>query len=428
MNLVSIIMVYMSVIVGLTTLWSAYHFPIILYGLRMRKRRARPELLPDGRLPFLSVLIPARDEERVLTRPHNIVESLLRADYPKDKLEVILAVSATQDRTLEVAREYERRHPGLIRVVEVEPRGKPWALNRALGLSRGEVIAVFDADDYVEPDALRVAVSRLITSGAAAVQGWVAPFESGKGLIARVTALEDRAWNYTIAEGRSALNLYTPFRGTNLFIWKWVLLKEGGWDAESLSEDAELGVRLYNRGYRVAYEPAAKSYEEPVSSLGVMFRQRIRWFRGTCEVALRYGRLLRRPTLKRLDAELATIYPILMALTFITYALVVLSYLFPDLTPPSPLNPLLGFTLFTLLGILPIGLVLVFALKPRSLKNLLWIPFIYGYWILLTAIANLALLHIVFRRPKEWYRTQKTGIPPPVAYSHQGSSLNLSRG
>ncbi|MER3602139.1 MAG: hypothetical protein C4339_05410 [Nitrososphaerota archaeon] len=415
MDLLSVIIIYMSVTVALTTLWSAYHFPIIIYGLRARKRRERPRLLTDEQLPSLSVLVPARDEERVLTRPKNIVESLLSADYPKEKLEVILAVSATQDRTLEIAKGYERKHPGLVKVVETEPRGKPWALNQALRHARGEVIAVYDADDYVEPEAPRIAVSRLVLSGASAVQGWVAPFEAKRGLIAKITALEDRAWNYTIAEGRSGLNLYMPFRGTNLYIWKSVLEKEGGWDAESLSEDAELGVRLYNKGHRVLYEPLARSYEEPVSSLGVMLRQRVRWFRGTCEVAIRYGRLLRRPSLKRLDAELATIYPILMALTFITYTLVALSYLLPGLTPPSPLNPLLGFTLFTLLGILPIGLVLVFALKPRSLKNLIWIPFIYGYWILLTAIANVALLHILLRRPKRWYRTAKLGLPPQLS-------------
>jgi len=64
----------------------------------------------------------------------------------------------------------------------------------------------------------------------------------------------------------------------------------------------------------------------------------------------------------------------------------------------------------TLVPLFILGIALVYVAKPWRLANLLWLPFIYAYWSLQTFLASCAFLQIVFRWPKKWKKTVKTGV------------------
>ena len=399
---------FVGVSLALMVAWSIYNLPVIARGLRGRMRAA-PMPTPS-QWPFITAIVPARDEEAVLTRKNNIIDSLVASDYPKDRLEVILAVTATKDRTLEVAQAYAKKYPGLVKVLPIpSPEGKPKALNEALKVSHGDVIAVFDADGYVAPDGLRNAVATLLFRDVAAVQGRILSLNTGQSVVARVVAMEEKGWDSMVMEGRDELGLFVPLRGTNFYIRREVLERIGGWDPQSLAEDADLSARLHEAGYRIVYQPESVLWQESPPRLSILIPQRVRWFRGYIETAFKFGRLVRKPTFRALDAEVVLTAPIIMSLAFMSYIIWVLSLVYPPLLPPLPLNPAWLSVLLTTLTLLPIGVSLAFKVKPPSARNLLYIPFIFAYWVLLTAIATYSLFLVMAKRPRIWIRTLKTG-------------------
>ena len=117
--------------------------------------------------PFLSVLIPCRNEVRSLGR---CLASVIASDYPEDRLEVLVVDGASTDGTRDVIAHWARSH-ARIRMVE-NPRGTtPAALNRGLAAARGEVIARLDAHAALTPTYLSRAVEYLETTGAHQVGG-----------------------------------------------------------------------------------------------------------------------------------------------------------------------------------------------------------------------------------------------------------------
>jgi len=75
--------------------------------------------------------------------------------------------------------------------------------------------------------------------------------------------------------------------------------------------------------------------------------------------------------------------------------------------------------LITMVPLFLIGVALIYVTKPRRVANLFWLPFIYAYWILQNVLAFYALLQIVFRRPKKWTKTVKTGTVTNSAWNER---------
>ena len=79
---------------------------------------------------------------------------------------------------------------------------------------------------------------------------------------------------------------------------------------------------------------------------------------------------------------------------------------------PIPVDSLLVTAVSSFLVtamLIVVGVGLVYVNKPHRLRSLLWLPFIYLYWMLQTFIAAYALFQIIFRRPRTWIKTAKTG-------------------
>jgi cellulose synthase/poly-beta-1,6-N-acetylglucosamine synthase-like glycosyltransferase len=118
----------------------------------------------------ISLLVPARHEERVL---EDTLEAMCRLDHPC--FEVIVIVGHDDPATTAVARAVERRHPDVVRVVVDHhwPKSKPKALNTGLPHCRGTLVGIFDAEDEVHSQLLRVVDAAFSTTDADVVQGGV---------------------------------------------------------------------------------------------------------------------------------------------------------------------------------------------------------------------------------------------------------------
>lgn len=392
--------------------WAVYNFPAILIGVnQIRRKNADEELWEDytvESLPFFSLIVPMKNEEKVAGR---ILRSLMKIDYPSDRYEVIVVEDCSVDETWNVCKQFETKYPKRIRCFHRNfSKGKPSALNYGLKFARGEIIGVFDADNLVKPDVLRRTAKYFENQEVAAVQGLLSSINPEENMVTKLIHYETVLQYHALLSGKDKLGLFVHFSGTCLFIRRKVLVEVGGWRDEELSEDLELSARLAEKGHFVKFASDIQSWIEVPSSFGQLLKQRVRWFRGCMEVALKYGKLLKRLNKRCLDAEMFFSGPFLMLMVLATYILSLFN-VFASIRLGTYTSGLLEFTSFvTLFGLFVLGIGLIYASKPRKINNLMWLPLVYFYWAFLVFVAFYAFLLIVFRRPKRWVRTPRTGV------------------
>lgn len=270
---------------------------LLLYGLGRGEGGYEDPGDPGGprALPRVSVMVPLYMESR--SSILRTARSLARQRYPRDLLEVIFAVEEGDLGTAEGAAEAVEilRREGVEARMHVSRGGrssKGRALNRALETARGEIVAVYDADDGFEDSQILKAVSLMISRGYAAVGTRV--YRHRRTLLGRLAYIDTVIWYDLILKALRGAGLHVPLSGEGLFVRREVLEQLGGFP-ETLAEDAYLSLLLFEGGYRVGL---LDSYvEEPApSSLASLVRQRMRWYRGHLECLARIllrGRRLR---------------------------------------------------------------------------------------------------------------------------------------
>ena len=142
-------------------------FMNLAYKLQERKLGKHPQVINRDYKPFVTVMIPAHDEEGVIT---NTVQNILNMDY--ENFEIIVIDDRSSDNTASVIKDLERRYDkvtALIRPKDAFP-GKSAVLNDALKLAKGEAILVFDADATVDSDFLSKLIPNLEPKDVGAVQ------------------------------------------------------------------------------------------------------------------------------------------------------------------------------------------------------------------------------------------------------------------
>jgi len=264
--------------VASTTLWwmlHAWNTPESLQSTGFRRREHTPSR-------SFSLLVPARHEEAVLGET---LDSLAGIDHPD--FEVLAIIGHDDPGTEAVARAAEARHPGRVRVVidSNVPKNKPKALNTALAQCRGEVVGVFDAEDDVHPELLRLVDMRFEDTGADVVQGGVQLMNIHSSWWSMRNCLEYYFWFRSRLHFQAAQN-FIPLGGNTVFMRAELLRRYDGWDEQCLAEDCEIGVRLSSGGAKVAvaYDPAVVTREETPDTVRSLVKQRTRWDQGFLQV------------------------------------------------------------------------------------------------------------------------------------------------
>lgn len=271
-----------------------YQFLLTLGGLFFWKKEKmaganEQKLDNEDKLPMVSVLIPARNEALVI---EGLLNRLANQNYPREKLEIIVINDGSTDRTADLVMSWKEKNNLNLKLINVPSeesgRGKGAALNRGLSFCSGEVIAIYDADNLPEKDSLRQLVIELISHPRlAAVTGLFRAYNRHRNLLTRLINLESVAFQWIIQAGRNYFLNIAFLAGTNYVIRRRVVEALGGWDETALTEDTELTLRIYERGWRVKFLPSAISWEQEPEKLKTWFRQRTRWARGNNDLILR---------------------------------------------------------------------------------------------------------------------------------------------
>ena len=277
----------------LTALMIVYlvrHYVFTLIVLRRAKNAKVFDVAANADFePTVSILIPARDEERVIGR---LLQRMVELTYPKDKLQVIIIDDASSDSTGRIADEYSSRH-GFIEVLHRDKReggnGKAAAMNAGFKHATGEIILCFDADYYPQKDIVEKLAKEFADPTVGAVQGRVVVLNEPQNIVTRLVALE-RIGGYRVdQEARDDLGLITQFGGTVGGFRRSVLESLGGWDESILAEDTDLTFRVYLAGYKIRYIGDAECYEEAVDNWKAYRNQRYRWARGHMQCCFKYA-------------------------------------------------------------------------------------------------------------------------------------------
>ena len=391
-------------------IWALYNVPILASGVKdFRKKRQKPHKkhVSEEHSPSFSIVIPVKNEERVIDRLLNSVTTL---NYPVNKREIIIVEDGSTDKTNEICLNYTKEHANVKILHKPLSDGKPSALNFGLAHAKGDIIAVFDADNVPANDALLTVIDYFEDPKVAAVQGRTASINPKENMLTQFIAYEEAVWCEAYLRGKDVLNLFVHLKGSCQFIRRDVLQQLQGFDEAVLSEDMEISARLVENDYKIRYASDVVALQESPSNLKTLIQQRTRWFRGTMEVAFKYGKLMTKLNRINFDAETTLFAPFILIASLAPYfaAFWVFST-FWSIDTIWRIVVQFGM-LTTTLTMLMCGLALIYVSKPRKVRTLLWLPFVYCYWSVQAFIALYAMLLIILHRPKKWTKTYKKGV------------------
>lgn len=260
-------------------------FTNIAYKIKKRKSLKNPQLKNEEYKPFVSIMIPAHNEESVIS---NTIETVLNLDYPN--FEIIAIDDRSTDNTASVLKDLEKKYQekviAFIRPKEAFP-GKSAVLNDALEFAKGEAILVFDADATMAPDFLTNLVYELEPKDVGAVQARKVVRNKDINILTRCQNNEMTMDTY-FQVSRDSVKGAVELRGNGELIKRTALEDIGGWNNYTITDDLDMSTRLHIKGWDVRFCHETIVYEEGIMYLFPLYRQRRRWLEGTIRRYLEY--------------------------------------------------------------------------------------------------------------------------------------------
>lgn len=350
---------------------------MVIYGLysiaatkyQKRKLKKHPPVVNENYKPFVSIMIPAHNEEYVIA---NTVENILGMDYPF--FEVIIIDDRSTDNTAAIIKDIEARHENvkaLIREQGAFP-GKSAVLNDALVIAKGDAVLVFDADATVDSDFLKKLVPNLEPADVGAVQARKIIRNKDVNFLTRCQNNEYTLDTY-LQVGRDAVKGAVELRGNGELIKRKALEDIEGWNNYTITDDLDMSTRLHIKGWDVRFCLDACVYEEGIVYLMPLFRQRRRWLEGTIRRYLEYFAEAMKSKKMSLRARLdMAIYitQFIMPLWFMMEVFFRIVKLLTDKIDPYSLHNVLWSSLIVSLVV---GLGFLFAIR-YSLRKYDYVP------------------------------------------------------
>ena len=258
-----------------------YSFKYYFFSFASIASRKKPRA-PPGKIitPKVSIHIPVYNDPVVV----ECVKSCMKFDYPKNKVEIIVADDST-DQTSELLDKLHKETNGAFKIVRRTSRTgyKAGALNLALKHSTSEVIVIFDSDYILDRSFLKDIVQPFVDSKIGYVQTRWDYLNAGKNWVSRLAMTAYAAFHQCSMPIKEKIGT-AIFCGTGGALRTQLLRDAGGWNEDSIAEDLDITVRILQKGYRQAYLPDVKARGEVPSTLMSFIRQQQRWAYGTTSV------------------------------------------------------------------------------------------------------------------------------------------------
>jgi cellulose synthase/poly-beta-1,6-N-acetylglucosamine synthase-like glycosyltransferase len=423
LTLVLLVLFFSPTVIMINLLASAFFLFSILFKLFLALKGAMTELheavtkedirkLDEDSLPVYTILLPVYKEDKLIRK---LIWNLRSLDYPRSKLDVKLLIEEDDDKTMNAIRNLD--FPANFETIVVPfqmPKTKPKACNYGLFFSRGELLTIYDAEDVPDSDQLKkvVILFRKLPAEFVVIQGALNYFNKNENLLTRMFTLEYSYWFDYMLPGLQTLDVPIPLGGTSNHFKLGKLMELGAWDPFNVTEDADLGVRVYDKQYKVGVVNST-TLEEANNEPFNWIRQRSRWIKGYMQTYLVHMRnplsLIRRIGWQGFlgfnffiggTAFTFLVYPVLLIL-YIFYLVFNFNFvrqLFPDwVLYVSIFNFIAGNVLMVYVNMLAV-------FKRRYYELILFAVLNPVYWLLHSIAAYKGLWQLIYK-PFYWEKT-----------------------
>lgn len=374
-------------------------------------RKNDPQILPEiENYPIYSILIPLFKESEITLK--RLIDSILNLDYPREKLDIKLIVEEGDFNTIENIKKLKPIN--IFEIIKVPfslPQTKPKACNYAINFCKGEYITIYDAEDAPEKDQLKkvLAVYRADKENKiGAVQARLTYYNKYENFLTKCFTIEYYSWFNMMLRGLHHNNFPIPLGGTSNHFRLKTLKALYSWDPYNVTEDADLGVRIFFKNYQTKLIDSY-TFEEATVNLKQWLKQRMRWIKGYMQTFIVYSRNFK-INVKKFGVKkyLGFFYFVAApAIVFITAPIITVFGLYHyfnsdiidlNLQVFSFFNLFVSILLHTILG--------VFVVIKNKWYKMLPASFLFGfYWFLHCVAAPLALIELVFK-PHHWNKTE----------------------
>ncbi len=409
-NNVFIVLLYVGI--GLSLLY------ILLSLLSAWYRDRDFELISDDQAPDLSVHIPTMNELAAL----DCAKHCLEANYPQDKLEIIIGDDSDQPGISQKIQDFADQHDIVTVAAREDNVGyKPGNLNNMLTVTNGEYITVFDSDFKPGEDFLRRLVTPMVRDDSIqATQGRWEPYNAEQNYTTALGTTITDVFDYVALPFVDRLLNTVVLRGSAECVRRETLEDLGKWKSGSFTEDIEFSMRLLKEGYNIHWVPAAKCPMELPFVPQDLYKQQMRWAYGVVTSWITHGKDIV-TNLLTMDSErrpvagmtMATILLLGYILSTVLFGLVIFGTLSFITHPAGPLDipRFLSETVTNI--ILTSGLIVITGvgmyragratLYPKSLASMFTLGIITTYYV------NKGIYRAMTNKNMEWFLLSKSG-------------------
>lgn len=258
-------------------------FTAILFFLAFFENKDKLKNPSLQRYPVVTVAIPAYNEEKTIAAT---IESVLRLDYPKDKMEIVVVDDGSTDKTFDIIKKYEQKG---VKIFHKKNSGKGATLNFALRHARGEFFTCLDADSFVEPDCLKKMLGYFKNKRIMAVTPSLKIWRPN-GILQRIQSIEYLLGVYL----RKVFSFFGSIHVTPgpFTVYRRSFFKEyGQYDANNLTEDIEIALRIQSNNFEIENSIDACVWTVGPNTFNGLLKQRRRWYIGFINNVLSYKHL-----------------------------------------------------------------------------------------------------------------------------------------
>lgn len=259
-------------------------YPFILWGaakLSAKRNNPRHDLTNDGEWPFVSLIIAAYKEDKVIVQR---MTNALGMNYPADRYEILVGCDGNEDLTGELVKTFDDPR---VRLVQYPVRrGKASVLNDTVPQARGEILVFSDANTDMERNALKHLVKHFSESTVGGVCGQLILQDSATG-----QNVDGIYWKYEnfLKKKEAELGALLGVNGGIYAIRKELYQSI---PANTIIDDFLIGMRIHQQNRGLIFEPQAVAYEETPETIQAEFQRRVRIGAGGFQSLFKLWKLL----------------------------------------------------------------------------------------------------------------------------------------
>lgn len=278
--------IFWLILLLMFSIYSSYF--VLMYTFSKR----RLKFIGKEYYPTVSLVIPTYNESKVIL---NKLSNILELEYPKEKLEVIVVDSASEDGTGSIVQKFldDNKNVHNMHLFSLKQRlGKASALNSVWPSCKGEIVAISDADCLLDRNAVTELVKPFEDDQVGVVTGSHVIVNRGESVTKKIEQSYRSIFN-VLRLGESYLDS-TPIVNGQLCAYRRNCIENLCTD--SVCDDIEMAIRIRRKGYQVVYEPSAIFFEFTPRKLSARLAQKTRRAQGIIQQLLRFSSMIFRRT------------------------------------------------------------------------------------------------------------------------------------